>query len=217
MLGERRWHHVSAGFIPTTVFTWLMLAATILHRSKFHHGQLAFMFWLWVYIVTPVLIPTIWLINRRTDPGTLESHDARLPRPVRSSLVVVGIALCAVSAWMFLFPASAVGDWPWMLTPLTARTISAYIAIPGVTWLMMAWDGRWSACRIPIETTAISIVLVGVGVSRAWSDFDQGNALTWVFVGGMAATLLTLTVLTIAMQRLAAAWASAGVKPAQTA
>ena len=62
-----------------------------MQQCQFHHGQLAFMFWLWVYIVTPVLVPTIWLINRRTDPGTLESHDARLPRPVRSfSLAIAG-------------------------------------------------------------------------------------------------------------------------------
>jgi hypothetical protein len=205
MLGGRRWHHFTVGFIPTTVFTWLMLAATILHWSKFHHGQLAFMFWLWVYIVTPVLVPAVWLINRRTDPGTLESRDARLPKPIRSSMIVVGVGLCAVSAWMFLFPASAIAYWPWMLTPLTARVISAFIAIPGVTWLTMARDGRWSACRIPIQTTAISIVLMGIGLVRARSDLDQGSPLTWVFVAGMAGTLLALAALAIAMERLAAA------------
>ena len=79
-----------------------------------------------------------------------------------------------------------------MLTPLTARTISAFIAIPGVTWLMMARDSRWSACRIPIQTTAISTVLMGIGAARAWSDFDKGNVITWVFVGGLAATLAAL-------------------------
>ena len=38
----RRWHRVALGFIPTTVFTWLLLAATVLHWDKFRHGSLPF-------------------------------------------------------------------------------------------------------------------------------------------------------------------------------
>jgi hypothetical protein len=205
MLGVRRWHRVAAGFIPTTIFTWLLLGATFLHWGKFHHGHLNFMLWLWIYLVTPILVPAVWLANRRTDPGTLEARDTRVPRRVRAAMVAAGIGLCAISAWMYLFPAAAMARWPWTLTPLTARTIASFIAVPGVTWLTMAADGRWSACRIPVQTTALSIVLMAIGVARAWGDLDTGNAFTWIFVGGLGATLVGLALLAAAMQRLSAA------------
>jgi len=205
MVAVRRWHRVACGFIPTTIFTWLMLGATILHWSRFHHGQLAFELWLWIYIVTPFLVPFVWLVNRRTDPGTLEERDAALPAAVRLALVVVGIGLCLVSAWLYLLPSSSAAHWPWTLTPLTSRVIASFIAIPGVTWLMLAGDGRWSSCRIPLETTALSILLMAAGTARAWSDLDHSNPLTWFIVAGMAVTLLAIGGLAVAMQRLAGA------------
>ena len=202
MVAVGRWHRVACGFIPTTIFTWLMLGATILHWSRFHHGQLAFELWLWIYIVTPVLVPVVWLLNRRTDTGTLEaSGDARLPAAVRGAMVVVGVGLCLASAWLYLLPSSAAAHWPWTLTPLTSRVIASFIAIPGVTWLMLAGDGRRSSCRIPLETTSISIVLMAVATSRAWGEFDHGNPITWAFVGGMILTLLAIGALAVAMQR----------------
>jgi hypothetical protein len=214
MVAVRRWHRVAVGFIPTTIFTWLMLGATVLHWSKFHHGQFAFELWLWVYIVTPVLVPLVWVLNRRTDPGTLEARDARLPQWVRWALVVVGIGLCATSAWLYVLPSSAIAHWPWTLTPLTSRVVASFIAIPGVTWLMMAGDGRWSACRIPLETTSLSIVLMAIGVARAWSEFDHGNPITWLFVGGMVVTLLGIGGLAILMDRLSVAHVADESQPA---
>jgi len=205
MVAVRRWHRVACGFIPTTIFTWLMLGATILHWSRFHHGQLAFELWLWIYIATPVLVPVVWLVNRPTDPGTLEAtRDVALPGAVRTGLVVIGIGLCLVSAWLYLLPSSAIAHWPWTLTPLTSRVVASFVAIPGLTWLMLAADGRWSSCRIPLETTALSIVLMAIGTARAWSEFDHGNPITWLFVGGMLLTLVAIAALAFAMERLAA-------------
>jgi hypothetical protein len=202
VLTERRWHRVAVGFIPTTAFTWLLLTATFLHWNKFHHGQLAFELWFWIYVVTPVLVPAIWLANRLTDPGTLEEHDARLPGPARAILAAIGVALCTVTAWMFLFPSAAIRVWPWMLTPLTARAIAGFIVIPGLTWLMMARGGRWSSCRVPMQTMAISVVLMGIAAARAWRHFDTTRLLTWVFVAGLAGTLLGLAALSVRMRRL---------------
>src|SRR5439155_11492143 len=75
VLFGRRWHRVALGFIPTAVFTWLLLAATFLHWDKFRHGSFPFLLWLWIYLITPVLVPAVWLLNRRRDPGTSEDSD----------------------------------------------------------------------------------------------------------------------------------------------
>ena len=78
VLFGRRWHRVALGFIPTTVFTWLLLAATVLHWGKFRHGSVPFMLWVWIYAITPILVPAVWLMNRPRDPGSPESEDPPL-------------------------------------------------------------------------------------------------------------------------------------------
>lgn len=46
-----------------------------------------------------------------------------------------------------LFPSRAIGGLAGALTPLTARTVAAFVALPGVARLAIGADGRWSAMR----------------------------------------------------------------------
>src|SRR5512140_328727 len=54
---ERKWHRVQAGFLAITAFTICMLAAALLHWSRFHQGALNFYLWTIIYILTPFLVP----------------------------------------------------------------------------------------------------------------------------------------------------------------
>jgi hypothetical protein len=190
----RRWHAVGLGFLPTTVFTWMLLVATLLHWDKFHHGTGVFLLWLWVYIVTPVAIPAVWTWNRRHDPSVPDAGDPRFPAPVVAALIASGVAMLAIAAWLFLFPSGAIAVWPWSLAPLTARTVAAFVALPGVAWLVIAKDGRWSATKAVVETLALGLVLLLIAVARAWGEFDTSRPLTWAYVGGLVGTLAALTV-----------------------
>jgi len=191
----RRWHRVALGFLPTAVFTWLLAGATALHWEKFRHGSLPFLLWVWIYAVTPLLVPAAWLWNRRRDPGTLEDADVELAGPIKTVLVAAGIALLAVAAVMFARPTAVIGVWPWKLTPLTARAVAGFVALPGVAWLAMAADGRWSAARAAVQTVGLGTILLLGAVIRAWSEFDHSNPLTYLYVGGLAATLIGLAAL----------------------
>jgi hypothetical protein len=194
-----RWHRVALGFLPTTVFTWMMLGATLLHWDKFRHGSLPFALWFWIYLITPALVPAVWLLNRPRDPGALEARDAMFPRRVRSAMVVAGAAMLSIAAWMYLLPTSAIDVWPWALTPLTARAVAAFVALPGVAWLAMAADGRWSAARAILATVAIGLVLLLIAVGRSWNDFDHANALAYVYVAGLVGTLAAIVALSVLM------------------
>jgi hypothetical protein len=197
----RRWHRVALGFIPTAVFTWLLLAATVLHWGKFRHGSLPFLLWVWIYAITPILVPAVWLLNRPRDPGTPEHEDAVLARPIRSILVAVGVLLLAVAAALFLRPSELISVWPWPLTPLTARAVAGFVALPGVAWLAIAADGRWSAGRVAVQTVGLGVILLIGAVIRAWSEFDHSNPLSYLYVAGLAGTLVGLVALYVFEER----------------
>jgi len=192
-----RWHQVALGFLPTTVFTWMMLGATLLHWDKFRHGSLPFMLWFWVYLITPVLVPAVWLLNRPRDPGASEGRDAMFPGELRIAMVVAGVAMVSIAAWMYLAPTSAIGVWPWMLTPLTTRAVASFVALPGVAWLAMAADGRRSAAPVTLGTLAIGLVLLLIAVARSWNEFDHGNVLAYVYVAGLLGTLAAIAALSL--------------------
>jgi hypothetical protein len=191
-----RWHRVALGFLPTTVFTWLMLGATLLHWGRFHHGSLPFMIWFWVYLITPVLVPAVWLLNRPHDPGRA-SRDAPFPSGLRIAMVVAGAGMLSIAAWMYLAPSSAIDVWPWVLTPLTTRAIASFVALPGVAWVAIAVDGRRSAAPAVLGTLAFGLVLLLVAVARSWNQFDHGNALAYVYVAGLIGTLAAIATLSL--------------------
>jgi hypothetical protein len=69
--------------------------------AAFAHGHLAFVLWLILYAVTPILVPALWLINRHADPGGAEAHDVRVPKAVRLGLGALGAGLLvfALAGW----------------------------------------------------------------------------------------------------------------------
>ena len=64
-----RWHRVHVLFPGIAVFTLAMAVATSLHWDAFTHGHVSTWLWLILYVVTPLLIPALWIANGRTDRG----------------------------------------------------------------------------------------------------------------------------------------------------
>lgn len=204
VLFGRRWHRVALGFIPTAVFTWLLLAATFLHWDKFRHGSFPFLLWLWIYLITPVLVPAVWLLNLRRDPGTSEGSDTVLTGAIKVVVAGAGLLLLAVAAVLFVRPPALIGIWPWPLTPLTARAVAGFVALPGVAWLAIAVDGRWSAGRAALQTVALGLVLLLGAVVRQWSEFDHSNPLSYIYTAGLVGTLVGLVALYVFEERAVA-------------
>lgn len=192
-----RWHEVALAFPATAVFTLFMALATLLHWDRFNHAHIWFFIWLGVYFVSPFLLMVLWWMNRATDPRRFDPVAVMLPRLVRWTLGVAGVVELALAVFIFLAPDAIVAIWPWSLTPLTARVIAGWYTLPGVGFLSIALDGRWSAARVLVQSTLIATGLILIGVVRAWGDFDPANPLTWVylvFVGIVFAALAALHV-----------------------
>jgi hypothetical protein len=200
VVGARRWHHVAAGYLPVATFATLEAVATFLHWDRFNHAHPAFLAWAGLYATTPFIVLIVWLLNRRTDPGTPDPDDVIVPRLARWVVGIIAAFGLATGGLGFLLPNIMIGLWPWQLTPLTAHVVAGWFALPGVAWISIARDPRWSATRLPLQSQALSLILILAGVVRAWGDFDPRKVSTWIFIALMGLSLVVLMVLYAAIE-----------------
>ena len=197
---ERRWHHIAVGFLPVTTFAGLMMIATVLHWNRFTHGGVSFVTWTVLYATTPVLVLGVFLQNRHSDAGIPDPDDVETPGAIRWVMGGAGAVILVAGLALFAFPSVLIATWPWRLTPLTARVIGSCFALTGVFGLSIVGDHRWSAARIALQSQAVGVVLILIGIVRAWSDFTAANAMTWLFVGGMSVLLVAISVLYVVFE-----------------
>ncbi|GAC1475274.1 MAG: hypothetical protein PVSMB5_29950 [Ktedonobacteraceae bacterium] len=180
-----RWHWVAVGFLPVTTFATLMGISTILHWDRFNHSHIAFWTWAVLYFTTPFLVLAVWWRNRKTDPGSPDTSDLLVPVWVRRSIGIMGAGTVLIGLLFFLQPDFMIGLWPWKLTPLTARVMGALFVLAGAGAICIAFDARWSAVRIPLQSLMFALVLIVLAIVFSWGDFRQTNPFTWIFVAGM--------------------------------
>ena len=199
----RTWHTVAAGFVPVGTFATLMGITTVLHWSRFLHGNVAFWLWVALYFSTPLLVFAVFFRNQR-EYSRDDAEPVRLGAVAAGGLVVVGVAAAGSALFLDLLPSQAVRTWPWHLTPLTARMLGAIFAL-GIAAIGAAWERRWSAARIPVQVACIMLVLLLIAGARAHAEFDTGNPLTWLLLVGFGASALALMLLYVRMEALSAA------------
>lgn len=197
----RQWHRVGVGFVAITVFATMLGFATIVHWDRFNHDHVSFWAWALLYFSTPLLLPWLWIRNRRTDPGVLEPGDREVPGAIRAVMVVVGALQLAFAAVMYFRPTAIVEHAPWMLTPLTCRSLSAFAAFPAVLYLSFAFERRWSALQIPVEVVMMGMALIGVAGVLAADEFTAGDGLVWGWRIGLVVAFGLLATLRYAMTR----------------
>jgi hypothetical protein len=203
VITEHRWHHVGAGFPAITVFTLAMLLATVLHLDRFHQGSPLFYLWTLIYVVTPVLVPLVWWHNRKTDPGTLDPVDFRVPPSVQR-IVVAGAGIGVVGCFLAIVsPSLLQGIAPWSLTPLTARIFAGWSLLTFAAVISAIVDGRWSSMRVLLESAIVGQVLTLIALPRVWSDLHMSDASGPVFVVGLASAFVVLLVLRVGLERVA--------------
>jgi len=190
-----RWHRVAVGWLAVIPFTTLLGVATIIHWDKFNHGHVSFWAWLILYTATPVALPALWLRNQRAAGLPTPVSDLQLAMPLRVLMSSCGGALMIAAAIIYIRPTTAISRWPWMLTPLTARTLASFATFLAVVWLAFGFTAQWSRLAIPFEATTLGLVIVAVAVVRGRHDLVGGprTAAFGVLLGG--AVLGSLTVL----------------------
>jgi hypothetical protein len=179
----KEWHRLGPGIIATTVFAGALGVATFLHWEEFNHDHVSFWAWTLLYITTPLLLPVLYVRNRRFDPGTAGPEDVPIPAWIRTSLTVLGAGQLLFAVALFLRPSLFQDDWPWTLSTISARSLAAFAAFPAIAYLAFAFERRWSALRWPLETAIAGLALIAIGAARSWGEFEDGTASTLWRVG----------------------------------
>ncbi len=200
VLRSQQWHQVKVGFLPVTAFASLLGIATLLHWDRFTHGHISFFAWTGLYFTAPIIVFGVWLRNRSQDSGQMDAQDVAIPQPMRLLMGAFGVVTLGISLFLFLQPEMMIGLWPWSLTPLTARVMSAMFSLPGLVGLGIAFDMRWSAARHILQSQGFSILFILIAVLLSRQDFDWANPGAWLFVGGLGGMLLSILLLFMWMQ-----------------
>jgi hypothetical protein len=202
-----RWHPSSVGFLSAAVFALLMLVATLIHWDKFNHGDapflaaVAFYGWVGIYIASPFVVFALWWANERTDPRVPAPGEPLVPGWALRVARAFGVVAAFAAALFFVSPETAMDVWPWELTPLTARVLACFTAEVGVAALLLSNDARWGSWRLLVETFLLATALLLVGAVLAFSDFDEGDPVTWLYLAGLAGSGAALALLYRSMQR----------------
>ena len=193
----RRWHTVGLGLLPTTLFTWMLLVATLLHWDK-HRG------------VPPLALGPHHHAHRRARVMGVEPA----PGPWRSRCERPAVRETRGCGAHRLGRGHARDRRLVVRVPVERDRYVAVVAhaahrshrrrirrAAGRRWLAIATDGRWSATKAVVETLALGLILLLVAVGRAWGEFDTSRPLTWAYVGGLVGTLAALAVWYAWMER----------------
>ena len=144
-LRERWWSRVRVPFVTVLVFTVVTLAATLLHLDPFHFdapgvvARAAAWFWVAVYVTVPLGM-LVMLVAQERLPRADPPARLPLPRGLAAVLVVQGAVFLTVGAVLFASPGTESGLWPWQLTPLTARTVAAWLLAFGAGTVLALRD-----------------------------------------------------------------------------
>jgi hypothetical protein len=172
------WHRVAPGFLPVTAFTASMLLATVLHWDRFDLNHFPFQLWLILYVVTPLLVPALWLWNRGQADGLPVENDPAVPAVARGAMALSGAGFALFALIGMVSPSALIRLWVWPLTPLTARILSGWFALLAVGGLTIGRQDRWSAWRIGMVSIGSWHTLVLLAAILRPADFP-GGPLNW--------------------------------------
>lgn len=165
------WAQVAAVLSGVLAFTLVMLAATLIHWSRFSHDKFTFWLWLVVYLISPPAVALVIALHRhRRDPP---DEGPRLHRWWRAGYLLVFLMLLALAVPMVVVPQVIVDQWPWRVTPLTTRVLGGWIAVLAIGGWQMSRSLEWRRWQVGLETGVIWLALIAVALPGARADFTS--------------------------------------------
>lgn len=189
VLGLRsgRWELVRTPYVTILVFTAVTLVATLLHLDRFHFrstetvARLAAWFWLEIYVLVPVCMSIMLVVQERHRMAATGRRPDPLPLRLAVPLGVQGAVLLVVGLVLFVTPRSAALLWPWPLTPLTARMVAAWLVAFGVAAVLILRQGNLAEARISAWAYGLLGLLELVVGVRYLETVRWSSPAAWVY------------------------------------
>lgn len=193
---QRTWARARIAVPAVLTFTILTLVTTVLHLDRFHLGrrfavatQLATWAWIAVYALVPVLMGILLVFQHRTAGAEVPRRNS-LPRWLRAVLGLQAVVMLSLGLALFLAPVATLTVWPWMLTPLTARAIGAWLLGLGLAAAQAGAENDWSRVSVATRAYVLLGALEFVALMRYPKTVNWGRPATWVYVLFLASFLL---------------------------
>jgi hypothetical protein len=186
-LTERVWAHVRIAVAAVGSFVALMTLTTLLHLDRFHlHATALSAFyaaWIWmvVYVVFPILLVAVVVVQART-PGSDPPRRTTLSPRVRVALGINAAFTLLVAAALFFFPQPLASVWPWPLTTLTARAVSAGFLVIAAGSVQMIRENAWERDRVGGVSYLLFGLLQLIALARYPSTVDWSRPATWIYL-----------------------------------
>jgi hypothetical protein len=178
---QRVWASARIAVPAVLLFTTLTLLATLLHLDRFHLDTASGWVWLAVYVAVPPVMLALFVRQLRV-PGDDPPRRAPLPRWLRLVLGLQAALLLVVGAVLFLAPQLTAPLWPWMLTPLTARAVAAWLLALGLGAAHLIRENDWERGRVAMPSSAVLGALELVALARYPGALDWSGPRAWVFL-----------------------------------
>jgi hypothetical protein len=179
----RRWEMIRCMALPAAMFCLIQLAATFLHWDKFSVGTLPFYVWFASYLLPPPIFIAAYLWHQRRAKTAAPDAAEPIPGWLRGLLIGCGVILAAIAAAAFLAPALLTDRFAWQLTPLTARSLSGWLAAVGTLMLGMARENHRTRARLASPMLIVLLPAMLLQMSRFAGQVAWGSPALWLGLG----------------------------------
>jgi hypothetical protein len=180
-LFAKRWEMVRVIVPAAILFTSAELLATFLHWDKFSTGTAPFYLWFASYILPPPIFLATYVWQQR-GAAPRSPSDQPLPARLRTLLFVLGGFLSLEAVVAFAYPTWFTGDFPWSLTPLTARALSGFLLAVGVLMVTMAVENDRDRVRLASPMLILVLPAVALQVARFSEQVDLAHLRVYLGV-----------------------------------
>jgi hypothetical protein len=202
-LRQDRWSRIRVPVLTVTVFTVLTAVATLVHHHRLHLwdggpvARGAAWVWLAVYLVIP--FACAWVVYRQERvPRRAEAPVRPLPGWLGGLLLAEGTVLFVAGAVLFggglivhHRTETATNFWPWVLTPLSAEVIGAWLMAFGVAAGLALLDADLDRLFVAAVTYTVFGGLELVAVFWYRPQVHAGDPWLWLCVAVLVGVTAT--------------------------
>jgi len=178
-LFAKRWEMIRVMILPAALFSTLQLVATFLHWDKFSVGTFPFYVWFASYILPPPIFVGAYVWYQRKAASGPAAADAALPTWVNWLLVICGSGLTIAATLVFIFPGLLIPIFPWQLTPLTARSLSAWLIAVGTIMLSMSRENGRTRTMLATPMLILLLPALLIQMLRYAGEVNWSSPVLW--------------------------------------